>query len=133
MLTKEDKKFLTETFATKKGLAVLTKTVATKKELAASIKPLATKKELAVSIEEYKDWTVENFVTRNEFRHEMDEVKSDLKEVKEGIQKVLNAVDKFSGNMADLQQENKMGAITLRRHDIQIHELAAATGTIISD
>jgi len=51
----------------------------------------------------------------------------------EKIDDVLNKLDKFTGNIADLDQENKMGSITLRRHDIQIHELATATGTTISE
>lgn len=51
----------------------------------------------------------------------------------EKIDKVLNILDGFSGKVADLDQENKMGAITLRRHDTQIHELATATGTKISE
>lgn len=51
----------------------------------------------------------------------------------EKIDDVLNKLDKFTGNIADLDQENKMGSITLRRHDIQIHELATATGTAISE
>lgn len=51
----------------------------------------------------------------------------------EKLDKVLNILDGFAGKVADLDQENKMGSITLRRHDIQIHELAKATGTTISE
>lgn len=80
-----------------------------------------------------KGWITENFVTRGEFRSDMAEIKEDLKDLKKNINKVLNAVDKFSGKVADLEQENKMGAITLRRHDVQIHELAAASGTAITE
>lgn len=56
--------------------------------------------------------------------------------VEENVQmsrKVLTIVEGFAGKVADLDQENKMGAITLRRHDTQIHELATATGTTISE
>ena len=45
----------------------------------------------------------------------------------------LGIVEGLSGKVAGLDQENKMGSITLRRHDVQIHELAKATGTTISD
>lgn len=45
----------------------------------------------------------------------------------------LDIVEGLAGKVATLDQENKMGSITLRRHDIQIHELAKATGTTISD
>ena len=79
-----------------------------------------------------KNWIVENFVTRGEFRSEMAEIKIDLKDLKGDMQKVLNAVDKFSGRVTDLEQENDMGAITLQRHGAQIQELAAATGTTLS-
>ena len=51
----------------------------------------------------------------------------------EKLDKVLNILDGFSGKVAELDQENKMGARTLRRHDNQIHELAQATGTKISE
>lgn len=51
----------------------------------------------------------------------------------EKLDKVLNILDGFAGKVADLDQENRMGAITLRRHDIQIHELATATDTTISE
>ena len=51
----------------------------------------------------------------------------------EKIDKVLNILDGFSGKVADLEQENKMGAVTLHRHGVQIHELATATGTAISE
>ena len=88
---------------------------------------------LSMLTKDDKNWLVTSFVTRGEFRPDMAEIKEDLKDLKKNINKVLNAVDKSSGNMADLQQENKMGAITLRRHDIQIHELATATGTKISE
>lgn len=51
----------------------------------------------------------------------------------EKIDKLLNIMDGNAGRIAGLDQENKMGSITLRRHDVQIHELATATGTTISE
>jgi len=51
----------------------------------------------------------------------------------EKIDRVLNILDGFAGKVADLDQENKMGARTLRRRDVQIQELAKATGTALSD
>lgn len=51
----------------------------------------------------------------------------------EKVDKILNILDGFAGKVADLDQENKMGARTLHRHGIQIHELAQATGTTISE
>lgn len=51
----------------------------------------------------------------------------------EKVDKMLNILDGFTGKVADLDQENKMGAVTLERHGIQIRELATATGTTISE
>lgn len=50
----------------------------------------------------------------------------------EKVDKVLDILDGFSGKVSDLEQENKMGAVTLRRYGIQIEELAKATKTKIS-
>ncbi|MCX6787784.1 MAG: hypothetical protein NT108_01305 [Candidatus Kaiserbacteria bacterium] len=80
-----------------------------------------------------KNWIVENFATKKELYLVRDELKGDISEIKELVTKTLNAVDKFSGKVADLEQESKMGAVTLRRHDVQIHELATATGTTLSE
>ena len=65
----------------------------------------------------------EKIVTIEEFKIRTEEV----------LDKVLNILDGFAGKVDDLDQENRMGAITLRRHDVQIHELATATGTTISE
>ena len=51
----------------------------------------------------------------------------------EKLDKLMTMLDGFTGKVADIDQENKMGSITLRRHDVQIHELAQATDTTISD
>lgn len=82
---------------------------------------------------EDKDWAVDNFVTRGEYRSDMFEIKGDLKSIKKSVDKVLNAVDKYSGRVADLEQENKFGSVMLQRHGAQIHELATATGTTLSE
>lgn len=79
-----------------------------------------------------KDWLVESFVTRGEHLSDISGIKGDLQELKTNMNKVLNAVDKFSGRVAILEQENKMGAITTRRHGMHIQELAKATGTVLS-
>ena len=51
----------------------------------------------------------------------------------EKLDKLITMLDGFSGKVADLDQENKMGAVTLKRHSTQIHELATATSTKISN
>lgn len=63
----------------------------------------------------------------------MDSIEASTMRTEEKIDKVLNILDGFAGKVATLDQENKMGSITLRRHDTQIHELATATSTKISD
>lgn len=50
----------------------------------------------------------------------------------EKIDKLIAIADGNAGRIADLDQENKMGAVTLRRYGIQIEELAKATKTKIS-
>ncbi|MFA6519830.1 MAG: hypothetical protein WCT41_03360 [Candidatus Paceibacterota bacterium] len=112
MLTPADKKFLSDKFATKADFR------AVKNDL----KLLATKKELTavrvdVAILNKKLIEINTIHSRTETK----------------IDEVLTKLDKFVGNIADLEQENKMGARTLHRHDIQIHELATATGTTISE
>lgn len=81
---------------------------------------------------EDKSWVVDNFVTRNEYRSDMKEVKESIARVEKIAQKTLTIVENFSGNVDTLQQENKMGAIALHRHSVQIQELATATGTKLS-
>lgn len=80
-----------------------------------------------------KGWITDNFVTRGEFRSEIKEVKDGISRMEGKIDKIITIADGFSGKVADLDQENKMGAVALRRHDVQIHELATATGTAISE
>ncbi len=80
-----------------------------------------------------KNWLVESFVTRGEHRIDLKEVKEGISRVEELSKKTLAIVEGFAGKVAGLDQENKMGSLTLRRHDIQIHELATATGITISE
>jgi hypothetical protein len=79
-----------------------------------------------------KNWIVNNFATSKELYLVRDELKNDISEIKKLVESTHNAVDKFTGNVATLVQENKMGALTLRRHGVQIHELATATGVKLS-
>lgn len=79
-----------------------------------------------------KSWLVTSFVTRGEHRTGMAGLEERYSRIETKMDKVLNKLDKFVGNVADLDQENKMGAVTLRRHGIQIEELAKATKTKIS-
>ena len=79
-----------------------------------------------------KNWIVGNFVTKGEFRTELHEVKDGISRVEELSKKTLAIVEGLAGKVADLDQENKMGARTLHRHGVQIKELAKATGAILS-
>ena len=110
MLTSEDKKFLTENFATKKEFVGLEGNVAG----------------LQKDVTELK-------VESRLLQESMIRLEQKVEEGVELSQKVLTIVEGLAGKVADLDQENKMGSITLRRHDIQIHELATATGTTISE
>lgn len=68
-----------------------------------------------------------------DIKSDIDAIRASTIRNEEMNEKILNILDGFTGRVADLDQENKMGSITLRRHDIQIHELAIATGTTISE
>jgi hypothetical protein len=76
--------------------------------------------------------TALNFEKFN-FDSRLDSIEASNLRTEEKMDKVLTILDGFAGKVADLDQENKMGAITLRRHDTQIHELATATGTPITE
>lgn len=110
MLTKDDKEWIDEKFASKKELGAVATDVAVLKTDVAELKVDSS--------------LLQQTVQRLEQGQERLESK---------IDQVLTIVQGFAGNVADLDQENRMGSITLRRHDIQIHELAHATGTAISE
>lgn len=121
MLTKEDKKFLKDAFADHKKWAEETFSSKSElKEVRDSV-DLSRQKLTTLSLERYGFESRLNSIEASSFRTE------------EKIDKLINIGDGNAGNIADLQQENKMGSITLRRHDIQIHELATATGTKLSE
>jgi hypothetical protein len=76
--------------------------------------------------------TTMNFERFN-FDSRLDSIEASNLRTEEKVDRMLTILDGFAGKVADLDQENKMGAITLRRHGIQINELATATGTTISE
>lgn len=108
MLTKEDKSWITE-------------------QLANGLKPVRDSVDLLrgkisnLSLEKFSLDSRVNSIEASNIRTE------------EKVDRILNILDGFAGKVADLDQENKMGARTLHRHGIQIHELAQATGTTISE
>lgn len=79
-----------------------------------------------------KNWIIENFVTKGEFRSEINELKEGMSRIEELSKRTLAVVEGVVGRVADLEQENTMGSTTLQRHDMQIQELAHATGTVLS-
>jgi len=109
MLTKGDKKFLTENFATKKELMAIRDGV-----------DLLRNKLTMSSLEKF------------DFKSRVDSMEASSIRTEEKVDKILNIMDGYAGAIADLKQENKMGAVTLRRYGIQIEELAKATKTKIS-
>lgn len=62
----------------------------------------------------------------------LDSIEASTIRTEEKIDKLITIADGNTGNIVDLQQENKMGAAPLRRHGIQIQQLAKTTGTKIS-
>jgi len=92
MLTKGDKKFLTENFATKKELSAMRDGF-----------DLLRNKIAMSSLEKF------------DFKSRVDLLEASSVRTEEKVDKILNILDGFSGKVADLEQENKMGAITLHR------------------
>jgi hypothetical protein len=80
-----------------------------------------------------KGWVIENFVTKGEFHTELNQVKSVISRVETKVDKILVQMDKFTGRVADLDQENKMGAITTARHTRHIEALARKTKVTLPD
>lgn len=109
MLTKDDKKFLTENFATKKELSALRDGF-----------DLLRNRVTTSSLEKFN------------IKSEIEALRASSIRTEEMVKEILTIADGNAGAIADLQQENKMGSITTRRHGIHIRELAKATGTTLS-
>ena len=128
MLTKEDKTYLNDTFATKKEMRKEISGVRTDtKSLKTDVADLKTDVvELKIDVAELKvdSKLMQQAIIRIEQRMDVSDTKSD---------KILTILQGFAGSVGDLEQENRFGAMTLRRHDVQIHELAIATDTTISE
>ena len=67
------------------------------------------------------------------FDSRLDSIEASDIRTEEKVDKILNILDGFSGKVAEIDQENKMGARTLHRHGVQIQELAKTTGTTLSE
>ena len=120
MLTPADKKFIKDAFADQKKWSE--ETFSTKKEL----------KELSDNIDLTRQKLTGLSLERFGFESRLNSIEASSFRTEEKIDKLINIGDGNAGNIADLQQENKMGSIALRRHGIQIEELAKATKTKIS-
>ena len=118
MLSKDDKKFFTEKFVAKDDL----KSLVTKKEY----------KELRDSIDLLRNKLTMSSLEKFDFKSRVDSIEASSVRTEEKVDKILDILDGFSGKVAELDQENKMGAITTHRHGIHIQELAKATGTTLS-
>lgn len=116
MLTKDDKKWIGEKFETE-----------LEKKLGKELKPVRDSVDLLRG--KITEKRLDQFTTESR----LNSIEASVMRTEEDVHKILSIVDGFAGKVADLDQENKMGSITLRRHDIQIHELATATDTTISE
>ncbi len=81
---------------------------------------------------------LEHEVARSSFekfstRTDIDAIKASIIRIERTNDKILGMQDGYASKVGDLELENKAGAVILHRHDVQIHELASATGTKISD
>lgn len=109
MLTAGDKKWLEENFATKKELG-----------------------NMRDSIDLLRKKMANSFLEKFDFKNRVESLEATTFRTEEKIDKLITMVDGFGGKVADLEQENKMGAVTLHRHGVNIEELAKATNTKIS-
>lgn len=121
MLTKEDKEFLTDAFADHKKWAE--ETFSSKKEL----------KGVHDSVDLVRQKLVRLSLEKSNLEYRLDSIEAATFRNEEKSDRILNILDDFTGKVASLDQEDKMGLIILRRHDAQIHELATATGTAITE
>ncbi|MBI2025173.1 hypothetical protein HYT04_00075 [Candidatus Kaiserbacteria bacterium] len=110
MLTKDDKKFLTENFGTKKEVGAIRDGL-----------DILRNKLTMSSLEKF------------DFKSEVEAMRASDIRTEEKIDKLITIMDGYAGKIAELDQENKMGARTLHRHGVQIQELAKATGTALSE
>lgn len=108
MLTKEDKDWVTE-------------------QLVKELKPVRD------SVDLLRGKSIDTQLKDMRISSRLDSVEASQIRTEEKIDKVLTILDGFAGKVANLDQENKFGSVILHRHDIQIHELATATGTTISE
>src|SRR3989344_9272706 len=116
MLTKDDKKWIQTNSVSKEWLL---ENFATKKEL----------KELRDGFDLLRNKTIISTLEKFNIKGEIDAIRASTIRTEEKIDKLITIADGNAGNIADLQQENKMGAITTRRHGINIEHLAKVAGT----
>ena len=112
MLTTEDKKWVKEQLAD----------FATKKEVG------AVRDSLDILRHNITSSTLEKY----NFRSEIEAIRASNIRIEEISQKMLAIAEGNTGRIADLEQENKMGSVTLHRFGVNIEELAKATNTKIS-
>ncbi len=125
MLTKEDKKWIEKGFegAFSGHQKWIEGAFATKQEIR------EVRDSVDLTRKKLIDLTLDALVRDSRFNA----VEASIFRTEEKFDKIMIMLDGFTGKVADLEQENKMGAITLRRHGTQIHELATATGVAISE
>lgn len=110
-------------------------TAADKKWIQALFEGSATKKEVGAvrdSVDLLRHKLAMSSLDKMNFKAEFDGLRASVVRTEEKIDKIMDTLDGFAGRVADLDQENKMGARTLRRYGVNIEELAKATKTRIS-
>ncbi|MDB5237368.1 MAG: hypothetical protein JWL88_470 [Parcubacteria group bacterium] len=111
---------------TDKDIIKLKETFVTKDELAKAIKPLATKKDL------------ESFAKKKDLdalRYDVGDIKIEIAEIKETLldmnEHLNTKMDRFLGNIDNVQTESNVCTVVQRRHTEQIEGLAAHIGFIL--
>ena len=121
MFTATDKKFLEDAFAAHKKWAE--GTFETKKESGA----------LRDSFDLLRNRIVTSHVEKFDIVSEMQAIRASNIRMEDKFDALMTTLDGYAGKVADIDQENKFGAVILHRHDVQIHELSLGTGVAVSD
>ncbi len=105
MLTAGDKKWLQDTFATKKELS-----------------------NLRDSVDLLRDRVTNSSLEKLDMKEEIRSLRAASVRTEEKIDKVLTILDKQSGRLDTLEQETKIGSVTFARHAHHLQVLAKKAG-----
>ncbi|MDO8624332.1 MAG: hypothetical protein Q7R54_03165 [bacterium] len=99
-------------------------------------KTFVTKKELAQlrdSFDLLRSSVLQSNFEKFSLKTEMEAMRAESIRNGDKLDQLLTSKDAYAGRISDLDQENKMGAVTTARHTRQIAELAKKTKVALSE